>query len=71
MPNAIKFHRTFYEGGNAKYEAGKAYPVTEETMRQVALGHAEEVNVEANEPAPEAEAAPETEARKAAKGLKR
>lgn len=40
----IKFNTTFYDVGVPKYEAGKHYPVTEETQRQVAVGIAEEID---------------------------
>jgi hypothetical protein len=52
MPKAIKFKHTFYESGHPKYEEGKTYPATEETLRQAALGHAEEVNAKADEVTP-------------------
>lgn len=44
MSKAVKFHRTHYESGAPKYEEGKVYPATEETMRQAALGHAEVID---------------------------
>lgn len=40
----IKFNATFYDVGVPKYEAGKHYPVTEETQRQVTAGIAEEID---------------------------
>jgi len=46
---AVKFKHAFFEGGIPKYEANKVYPATEETMRQVALGHADEVDAEAGD----------------------
>jgi hypothetical protein len=49
MAKAVKFLQTFFEVGIPKYEAGKAYPVTDETKRQVVLGHAEQVDVKADE----------------------
>jgi hypothetical protein len=38
------FHVTAGGGSQAKYEAGKFYPVTDETARHVAHGIAEEVD---------------------------
>ncbi|MEI7957350.1 MAG: hypothetical protein WCJ66_19470 [Verrucomicrobiota bacterium] len=49
MPKAILFHTDFFELGAVKYATGNAYPVTEETQRQVAFGIAEETNVKAAE----------------------
>ena len=45
----VAMHRflvDFFEGGLLKYAAGQHYPVSDETKRLAALGHAEEVSVE-------------------------
>ena len=47
MPKAVQFKDTFYSEGLPKYEAGKSYPETDETLRQIAVGSAESVNVKA------------------------
>lgn len=49
MPKAVRFNTTHYSNGTPLYEAGKAYPVSDDTMRQVVLGHAEEADVKASE----------------------
>jgi hypothetical protein len=41
-----QFAHTFYEAGTPKYEAGKHYPLTQETRSQIAAGAAREVEVE-------------------------
>ena len=43
----IKFNLTFFDVGVPKWEAGKHYPVTEDTQRQVKAGIAEEIEVDA------------------------
>jgi len=40
----VRITNTVYETGAAKYLAGQLYPVTEETLRQVALRNGEEVD---------------------------
>lgn len=61
----IRILNTFYDAGHAKYLAGGLYPVDEDTLRQVAKGNGEEVDVadEAEQasspPAAVAPAAPE------------
>lgn len=65
----VRITNTVYDSGAAKYLAGQLYPVTEDTLRQVALRNGEEVD----EPTPaelliktwadtEAQAIAETEA---------
>lgn len=49
MPKAVKFSVTYFDLGAPKYEADKTYPETEETLRCVARGIAESVNVKAAE----------------------
>jgi len=46
---AIKFSVDFYEAGAKKYESGKHYAVTDETLREAAKGNAEEVKVDESE----------------------
>lgn len=43
----IKFNLTFFEVGIPKWEAGKHYAATEDTLRQVKAGIAEEIEVDA------------------------
>ena len=45
----IQFNATWYENGAPKYVAGQHYPVTDETQRQVGVGIAEEISVDAAE----------------------
>jgi hypothetical protein len=54
-----RFHATFYERGQPKYEAGKHYPVTPETESQIVAGNAkkESVEMDADEHAAESESA--------------
>ena len=40
----IKITNTVYESGHPKYLGGQLYPVTEDTLRQVALNNGEEVD---------------------------
>jgi len=40
----VRITNTVYETGAAKYLAGQLYPVTEDTLRQVALRNGEEVD---------------------------
>ncbi len=40
----IRITNTVYDSGAAKYLAGQLYPVTEDTLRQVALRNGEEVD---------------------------
>lgn len=40
----IKITNTVYESGHPKYLGGQLYPVTEDTLRQVALHNGEEVD---------------------------
>ena len=71
----VRITNTVYETGAAKYLAGQLYPVTEETLRQVALRNGEEVDeptedelaaaAAANEPAAQ-QAAASTDAQPAA-----
>jgi hypothetical protein len=44
----IKFNLTYFEVGAPKWEAGKHYPVNEDTQRQVKAGIAEEIEVDAD-----------------------
>ena len=41
-----EFLATFYEAGHPKYEAGKHYPLTQETKSQIVAGAAKEVTVD-------------------------
>ncbi len=43
---------TFYDAGHAKYLAGQQYPVDEDTLRQVAKGNGQEIDVPEEAPAP-------------------
>jgi hypothetical protein len=43
----VRIHNTFFDAGQPKYLAGELYPVTEDTLRQVARGNGEEVDVPA------------------------
>ena len=47
----IKFNTNFYDSGALKYADGESYPATDETLRCVASGIAEEVADEADAPA--------------------
>lgn len=49
MPKAVKFNVSYFDAGAPKYEADKTYPETEETLRCVARGIAESVNVKSAE----------------------
>lgn len=40
----VRITNTVYDSGAAKYLAGQLYPVTEDTLRQVALRNGEEVD---------------------------
>lgn len=42
----IKFNTTHFNSGLPQYEAGKHYPPTEETLRLVKYGIAEEVEID-------------------------
>jgi hypothetical protein len=44
----IKFKLTYFEVGLPKWEAGKHYPVNEDTQRLVKAGIAEEIEVDAD-----------------------
>lgn len=43
----ILFNATFFDSGRPKWETGKHYPDTEETRRQIKIGIAEEIEVDA------------------------
>lgn len=62
-----QFRVTFYDSGVAKYEAGKHYPITDETTSQVAAGNADVVTVDLD---PEEHAAQETAAHAALKAAR-
>ena len=68
MPKAVQFNTTFYSAGLPKYEAGKTYAESDETLRQIDLGAAESVNVKAAEieAAAEVDAAPDVTTEKTA-----
>lgn len=40
-----KFLTAVFDNGVTRFEAGKAYPISDETTRQAAQGHAVEVEV--------------------------
>ena len=44
----ILFNATYFDSGLPKWEAGKHYPVSEDTQRQVTAGIAEEIEVAAD-----------------------
>ena len=44
-----KFHHTFFHDGAVKYKAGEHYPLTEETLREIAKGHASVVEAAADD----------------------
>lgn len=62
-----KFMATYYDGGKAKYESGKHYPVTDEVKTRVAAGDAEVVTVEMDADEHEAEHSAATSALNAAR----
>jgi hypothetical protein len=62
-----QFRATFYDSGVPKYEAGKHYPITDETTSQVAAGNAEVVTVEVD---PEEHSAQEVAANAALKAIR-
>jgi hypothetical protein len=46
MAKLIRFNTTYFDNGAPKYVAGRHYPIMEETLRCVAAGWAEEVEVD-------------------------
>lgn len=58
----IKILATVFDAGEPKYLAGVAYPATDDTKRQLALGNGEEVDAPAEaEEAPQPAATPEAQ----------
>lgn len=49
MAKAIKFNVTFFDGGLPKFEEGKSYPVTDETLHHVACGRAKKIEIKQEE----------------------